>query len=83
MPILFLCMFAGDQTGLGPDATELATNFMLDIGATPDQVDLWAQDAVSYLLGANHNGKWASRHQKRSTIHAFKCQGCDRFVGLI
>ena len=49
IPVVFACMFAGKHTGLYPNATEFAVDIMLKNGATPEKVDLWAQDAVVYL----------------------------------
>ena len=68
IPSIFLCMFAGQQTGLGTDATELAIEFMLDSGIQPDQLDLWAQDAVSYVskekAGINLENEWVNHCEK-------------------
>ncbi|WP_152563393.1 hypothetical protein [Ruegeria halocynthiae] len=64
IPTAFLCMFVGQQTGIEPDATPLLLDFMLDLGGTPEQVDLWAQDAVLYinhvLPGADLEEVWGA-----------------------
>lgn len=49
IPTVFMCMFLGKQTGIEPNATQIAMDMMLDTGATPEQVDLWAQDAMLYI----------------------------------
>ena len=49
IPVIFACMFAGQQSGLDVGATETAMDFMLATGITPQQVDTWGHDATIYI----------------------------------
>lgn len=58
IPTIFGCMFAAHQTGAAPDAQELAIDFMLNNGITPEQVDTWAHDATIYISQEIPNTDW-------------------------
>jgi|GEM_PF-6121155 len=69
IPSIFLCMFAGHQTGLGTNATELGIDLLLDSGVRLNQIDLWAQDAKSYIsiemTGIDFENEWVNNCEKQ------------------
>lgn len=59
IPVVFACMFAGHQSGLGVRATETAMDFMMAMDVTPQQVDTWGHDATIYISQELAQTDWA------------------------
>jgi hypothetical protein len=49
IPSMFVCSFAGTHSGLADDAIEHLLEAFEKMGVPPEQVALWADDAVLYI----------------------------------